>query len=225
MSSRDDGGAPTSEPGAAAGASVGVNRAAVLLSAGLLIAAVAQGVLWARFAPGTPYQVRSDGFGALPTTTNYRFAAAALFALSGVVIGVTAAVGTWSARRVRGVPMLVVLVLGSAAGAVLAWGVGAWLAPGTDPAQLVGVDPAVIVTGHPTTGTWLVTLAQPTAAAAVFTLLAAWNGQPDMGAGRLSPRKAAVPPGGSAVPHWKGSDTLSGDGKPRTDPSPGIHAQ
>lgn len=179
-------------------------RPAVILSSALVAAAVLQAGLWARFAPGTQYQVRTDGFGALPSTTGYRFVAAGLFALSGLVIGVTAAVGAWSARRSRGIPLLVVLVVGCAAGAVLAWGLGAWWAPGTDPAGLVGVDPAIIVTGHPTTGTWLVVLVQPTAAAAVFTALAAWNGLGDLGTGR-----PAVTAGGT----------------PRTDPSLGIHAQ
>lgn len=169
---------------------------------GLLLAAVLQGVVWAKVAPGTPYQVRTDGFGALPTTTDYRFVAAALFALGGVVIGTTAAVATWSVRRTRGIPMLVTVVSGSLVGAWLAWGIGAWLAPGTDPAAVIGADPTVIVVGHPTTGTWLVTLAQPTAAAAVYTVLAAWNGVPDLG----------VRAG------------LSVDGTPRTDPSPGIPA-
>lgn len=179
-------------------------RAAVVLSAGLLVAALLQGVLWARLAPGTPYQVSATGFGALPTTTNNRFVAAGLFALSGIAIGATAAVAAWSARRTRGIPMLVVLVLGSAVGAALAWGIGAWLAPGTDPAALVGADPAVIVTGHPTTGTWLVLLAQPTVAAGLYTVLAAWNGLGDLGSGRAE---------------------VTGDGTPRTDPSLGIHAE
>lgn len=208
-------------------------RAVAAMSAALLAAAVLQGVFWARVAPGTPYQVRADGFGALPTTTNYRFVAAAVFALSGLVIGTTAAVAAWSARHTRGLWMLVTLVAGSLAGAWLAWGIGAWLAPGTDPAGLIGADPTVIVVGHPTTGTWLVTLAQPTAAAAVYTVLAAWNGVPDLGVRRPGESSDVGMVGvggepwgrpGPGVQSGQAGRDVSADGTRRTDRSPGTPA-
>jgi len=163
-----------------------VRRAQLLVLCSCLLAGLLQGVVWAVTAPGVPYKVLADGrFGALPTTSTYHFVAVAGFALSGIAIGILLAVGAWQIRPARGWQMLVTLVAGSFAGAAIAWGLGLLFAPGVDPAS-VGVTAAdSIVTAPPTTGTWLVILAQPALAAAVYTWLVAWNGQPDLGRSTL----------------------------------------
>lgn len=152
-----------------------------LVAAWCVAAGVVQGLLWCWVAPGQVYKVFADGYyRPLPTTWQYPFVGAALFALAGIVLGAVIAVATWRMRDLRGVLLLVTLVAASLTGALIAWAIGL-LAPGVDPA---GVGPAPgdsLVTAAPVTGTVLVVLAQPAVAAAVYTFLAAWSGQPDLG--------------------------------------------
>ena len=147
----------------------------------LLVLGVLQGLLWAAVAPGVPYKVLADGrFGPLPTTSTYYFVAAAIFALSGMVIGIVAAVAAWQVRSARGWQMLVTVVGGSLVGATVGWLVGELLAGGVDPATIGPTATDSIVTAPATTGTALVVLAQPALAATVYTFLAAWNGHPTL---------------------------------------------
>ena len=147
----------------------------------LLVLGVLQGLLWAAVAPGVPYKVLADGrFGPLPTTSTYHFVAAAIFALSGMVIGIVSAAAAWQVRSARGWQMLVTLVGGSLAGAAVGWLVGELLAGGVDPATVGATAADSIVIAPATTGTALVVLAQPALAAAVYTFLAAWNGHPTL---------------------------------------------
>jgi hypothetical protein len=162
--------------------SAAAGRRAVWVVLGICgLIGVVQGAGWAIVAPGIPYQVLADGrFGPLPTTSTYHFVDVAVFALSGMVIGIVLAAGSWQVRVARGWQMLLAVVGGSLAGALIGWGIGVLFAPGVDPAS-VGVSTAdSIVTAAPTTGTFLVVLAQPALAAAVYTFLAAWNGHPDL---------------------------------------------
>ncbi len=175
-----------------------VVQAAAILGTCLAVGVV-QGLLWAFLAPGIPYKVLADGrYGALPTTSTYHFVDVAVFAVSGMMIGIVLAVALWQFRGTRGWQALLALVGGSLLGALTAWGIGILIAPGTDPAT-VGPGPAdTIVTAPPDTGTILVVLAQPALAAAVYTFLVAWNGQPDLdvtpAAGRRrTGRSPAVP--------------------------------
>jgi hypothetical protein len=147
----------------------------------LLVLGVLQGLLWAAVAPGVPYKVLADGrFGPLPTTSTYYFVAAAIFALSGMVIGIVAAAAAWQVRSARGWQMLVTVVGGSLVGATVGWLVGELLAGGVDPATIGPTATDSIVTAPATTGTALVVLAQPALAATVYTFLAAWNGHPSL---------------------------------------------
>jgi Protein of unknown function (DUF2567) len=162
--------------------SAAAGRRAVWVVLGICgLIGVVQGAVWALVAPGIPYQVLADGrFGPLPTTSTYHFVDVAVFALSGMVIGIVLAAGSWQVRVARGWQMLLAVVGGSLAGALFGWGIGVLFAPGVDPAS-VGVSTAdSIVTAAPTTGTFLVVLAQPALDAAVYTFLAAWNGHPDL---------------------------------------------
>ena len=163
-------------------------------------AGVLQGLIWAFLAPGMPYKVLADGRSApLPSTSSYHFVALALFCWLGIVAGVLIALGAWRVRAARGARMLLVVAGGSAAGALIAWGLGLLVAPGTDPTSVGASSAESIVTAPPTTGTILAVLAQPAVAVLVYTFLVAWNGQPDL----------AVPSPRPAVP---------ADGTPRTDP-------
>ena len=147
----------------------------------LLVLGVLQGLLWAAVAPGVPHKVLADGrFGPLPTTSTYYFVAAAIFALSGMVIGIVAAAAAWQVRSARGWQMLVPVVGGSLVGATVGWLVGELLAGGVDPATIGPPATDSIVTAPATTGTALVVLAQPALAATVYTFLAAWNGHPTL---------------------------------------------
>jgi len=157
-------------------------RLALMIVLGaLLVLGVLQGLLWAAVAPGVPYKVLADGrFGPLPTTSTYYFVAAAIFALSGMVIGIVAAAAAWQVRSARGWQMLVTVVGGSLVGATVGWLVGELLAGGVDPATIGPTATDSIVTAPATTGTALVVLAQPALAATVYTFLAAWNGHPTL---------------------------------------------
>ena len=156
-------------------------RALAIVGGALLVLGVLQGLVWAAVAPGVPYKVLADGrFGALPTTSTYHFVAAAIFALSGMVIGVVVAAAAWQIRSARGWQMLVTVVGGSLVGATVGWLLGEVLAGGVDPASVGATAADSIVTAPATTGTWLVVLAQPALAAAVYTFMAAWNGHPTL---------------------------------------------
>ncbi|MEP6561455.1 MAG: DUF2567 domain-containing protein [Nakamurella sp.] len=164
-----------------------VRGAHLLVLGGSVLAGVLQGVVWAFAAPGVPYKVLADGrFGALPTTSTYHFVGVAAFTLSGIALGVLLAAGAWQARSARGWHMVITLIAGSFVGAAIAWGLGILLAPGVDPASVGASAADSIVTAPPSIGTWLVILAQPALAAALYTWLVAWNGQPDLGRGVVS---------------------------------------
>ncbi len=181
-----------------------IPRALWIVVAASLLLGVLQGIAWAALAPGVPYKVLADGrYGALPTTSTNYFLDVAIFALSGLAIGAALAVGAWQSVRTRGWPMLVTLAASSLAGALLAWWLGGLLATGVDPASVGATDADSIVTSAPHTDTLLVVFVQPAIAAAVYTFLAAWNGNPNLG--RVMPESPAP-----------------AAGRPRTDRSPGI---
>ena len=164
-----------------------MRRTAAIILAVCAVAGVVQGLIWAYLAPGMPYKVLADGRSApLPTTSSYHFVSLALFCWLGIIAGALIALGAWRTRADRGWPMLLVVVGGSAAGALIAWGLGLLVAPGTDPASVGPSAADSIVTAPPTTGTILAVLAQPAVAALVSTLLVAWNGQPDLEISRMA---------------------------------------
>ncbi len=174
-----------------------MKRALAAIVGVCLLVGVVQGLLWAFLAPGMPYKVLEDGrYGALPTTSAYHFVDVAMFALSGMVIGIVLAVALWQVRSLRGWQSLLSLVGGSLLGALTAWWVGLLVAPGTDPGSVGPGRADSIVTAPPTTGTVLVVLAQPALAAAICTFLVAWNGRPDLGvsSGSVRNRPAAGTP-------------------------------
>ena len=180
-------------------------RRRLLIGGGVIVAILAivgvvQGVLWAWVAPGEQVKVYADGsYGALPTADFHPFVDLALFVLSGLVIGLIAGAAVWQARSIRGVGALLVVVVGSAIGAALAYWIGLAMVTGVDPATVGATGKEQIVVQAPRLSTPLVILAQPALAAAVYTFLAAWNGRPDLGRTGLTDPEA---------------------GTQRTDPSP-----
>lgn len=170
-----------------------MKRGAAVVVGVCLIAGVLQGLIWAFLAPGVPYKVLADGrYGALPTTTSYRFVSLALFCWLGIIVGLLTALGAWRVVAARGWRMVLVLVGGCAVGALIAWGLGVLVAPGTDPASVGATSADSIVVAPPTTGTILAVLAQPAVAALVYLFLVAWDGRPDLGRPSLN-----LPAGGT----------------------------
>lgn len=148
----------------------------------LILLGVLQGVVWAQIAPGQQAKVYADGaYGSLPTADYHPFTALSLFVLAGIAVGLVAAVATWRVRSIRGTVTLGALALGAAAGAAVAYGVGLALVSGVDPATIGATGHELIVVQAPRLATPLVLVAEPAAAAVVYTFLAAWDGRPDLG--------------------------------------------
>ena len=86
----------------------------------------------------------ADGrFGALPTTSTYHFVDVAVFALSGMVIGILLAVGAWQLRAARGWQMIVALVGGSLLGAAHRLGGGVVARPRHRPGDRSAPPPRI----------------------------------------------------------------------------------
>ncbi len=161
----------------------GFLRAAGVVVAVAVVLAVVQGVLWSSIAPGVQYQVFSNQTWApLPTETQHIFVAFAIFALSGMVVGVLLALVGWLFADHRGPAMIGVVGLAAFAGSLLARRVGGWWRSGTDPASVAATLGAQeIVTAPAVLTGWAGYLAAPTAAVIVYTFLVSWNGLPNLG--------------------------------------------
>jgi hypothetical protein len=171
---------------------------AVGLAAGLVGAAV-----WALLAPGVAYQVLPQQAPVpLPTETQHRFVALAVFAMIGAIAGLAIAATAWAFASTRSWSMLVLVAGVSTASGGLAGALGGLWAPGLDAvdiAHLIG-DP-VLVQAAPTVTSWTGYLAAPVAAVLAYTLMVAWNGYPDLGVPRPDTRIAHLSsPGTSGVP-------------------------
>jgi hypothetical protein len=192
-----------------------------VLVGALIVLGVLQGVVWSQIAPGQQAKVYADGaYGSLPTADYHPFTALSLFVLAGIAVGLVAAVATWRVRSIRGAVTLGALVLGAAAGAAVAYGVGLALVSGVDPSTIGATGHELIVVQAPRLATPLVLVAEPAAAAAVYTFLVAWDGRPDLGRGAAPEGGEAVPEGGEAVPEGGAGVSAGGDA---ADPA-GEHA-
>jgi hypothetical protein len=159
-------------------------RAGALVLLVCVLAGAGQGVLWSLLAPGEQFKVFRDGtFGALPTESTHQYISIAIFTLLGLVSGIAVAVAAWCWRSVRGSVMLLTVGFGSALGALTAYLIGRSLAGGVEPSSIGPSNVESLVTAPPTLGNALILIAQPTLALAIYTFLAAWNGQPDLGRG------------------------------------------
>lgn len=164
--------------------------AAGTIVVGLVVLGVLQGVVWAQVAPGQQAKVYANGaYGSLPTADYHPFTDLAIFVLAGLAVGVVAAVAAWRVRGIRGTTTLLALFVGASAGAAAAFAVGLLLASGVDPASIGATGHESIVVAAPKLASPLVLLAEPLAAVAIYTFLAAWDSRPDLG--RLRPTEEA----------------------------------
>lgn len=156
-------------------------RVAVVILLVAVVLGVVQGAVWAGLAPRPPYKVYADGtFLGLPTVSSQLFIGIAIYALLGLVVGIVLAAGVWRIRRVRGTFTLLGLTGAAAVGAWLAYVVGNAMSTGIDPASIGATGAESLVAALP--GHYaLAIVAEPALAAAVYTFLAAWNGNPQLG--------------------------------------------
>jgi hypothetical protein len=190
--------------------------AGAVLVGSLIVLGVLQGVVWAQIAPGQQAKVYSDGaYGSLPTADYHPFTALSLFVLAGIAVGLVAGFATWRVRSIRGAATLGALVFGAAAGAAVAYGVGLALVSGVDPATIGATGHELIVVQAPRLATPLVLVAEPAAAAVVYTFLVAWDGRPDLGRAGAAGAGEAGDDGKAGGDGNPGADgNLGGDGNP-----------
>jgi hypothetical protein len=181
----------------------GAARAGAAMLVGAALIGVLQAWLWSAIAPGEQFQVAADGQAfALPTESFHQFTSIAIFVLIGLVVAVGTSAAAWHRRSLRGATMLGIVVCANVLGALTAYQLGAVLADGVDPTALGPSNAVRIVTAPPVLGNVLVMVIQPAVAAAIYTFLALWNGNADLG---RPPRPAA------------GAVISPADGKPQTD--------
>ena len=159
----------------------------------LVVAGVALGAVWYRLAPGQLSVVLRDGTAAaLPTESNHRFDAVALFALMGLGTGLVSGTALWQWRSQRGPVML-------AAGAAVSL-LSAWLAYRCGLA-LTGSPGALgpagtLVTLPPILGSAVVVVAQPLGATLAYVAAVSFNSHDDLG--RSSPSAVELSSGTAA---------------------------
>ena len=144
----------------------------------LVVLGVALGVVWYSLAPGQLSVVLRDGTAApLPTESNHRFDAVALFALMGLGVGLVSGTALWQWRSQRG-PVL--LAGGAAASLLSAWlAYRCGLALTGSPGEL---GPAgTLVTLPPILGSAIVIVAQPLGAILAYVVAVSFNSDDDLG--------------------------------------------
>jgi hypothetical protein len=170
-------------------------RSGALIVLSTVVFGAIQGLLWSRVAPSEQYFVAANGeFGGLPTESYHQFTSIAIFALLGVVVGVAVATAVWHWRSIRGTIAVVTVVVANLLGALTAYLIGGVLATGVDPSSVGPSDAQSVVTAPPTLGNLLVIVVQPALAVAVYTFLALWNGNPNLGRPTTPDDAAAIGP-------------------------------
>ncbi|GAB3503277.1 DUF2567 domain-containing protein [Amycolatopsis cihanbeyliensis] len=139
------------------------------------------GWIWSRLAPPERNRVVSgDRMIPLQLESWHRFDDLVLYALLGLAAGVVTGVVVWLLRERRGPVVLVAAVAGSLLAGWLGTRMGASFAQGmytvTEPPRVGDV-----IEQAPVLESVWALLAQPMAVALVYGLLAAWNGQDDLG--------------------------------------------
>ncbi|WP_216217546.1 DUF2567 domain-containing protein [Amycolatopsis aidingensis] len=151
----------------------------VLSMVGLL--GIPLGWIWSRLAPPQRERVvSSDRRIPLQLESWHRFDDLVLYALLGLAAGIVTGVVVWLLRERRGPVML----LAAVAGSVLAGWLGTRMGPSfAQGLYTVTEAPQIgdVVEQAPVLESVWVLLAQPMAVALVYGLLAAWNGQDDLG--------------------------------------------
>ena len=151
---------------------------------------------WAFLAPGVPYKVLADGrLRAAADHVQHHFVGLALFCWLGVIVGVTMAVGAWAWRSTRGLAMLLSLGLAT-------WSVRSSRTcsdrcspAGVDPVTVGASNAITVVSAPPATEPRPVAGDPAGLALAIYTILVAWSGLPDLGRS-----DSAIPDGLAAPP-------------------------
>lgn len=159
-----------------------------------VIAGVVQAFVWAWLAPQERWVVLAKDGSALPlpTESSHRFTSIGLFALMSLVIGIVLAVAAWQIRFARGLEMLLAVGLGCAVGSVVALLIGPKLAGGVFPDELVktsGKPAHDLMVSMPPSITWVLVVVAPLLGVAVYTFVAAWHPDAELG----HPRPRGVP--------------------------------
>lgn len=192
------------------------------VAAAVALLGVPFGLVWAVVAPDVPVVVtETEVFYAVPQPEQ-PIAADGWFAILGLPVGVLAAFGVWlGARRFRGMATLAALIAGAVGTGLLGWVVGrqigladyrstlAAAAPGTRLDRPADLEVVVLDWWPPQV--LGVLLVPALAAAAGYTLLAAWSRFPDLRADDHPAEPAdAGDMGGPAGRHVPGSPDAAG---------------
>lgn len=188
-----------------------------------LVAGIGQAFLWAATAPHQRWIVYKpdpqrfpDGHNylSLPTENVDRFTSIGMFAMMSAVIGVVIGVAAWQIRFARGLTMLLAAGIGCAAGSLLALLIGPAMAGGVLPAVLAPTADHDQLVSMPITISWTVAVVAPMLALVVYTMLAAWHPELDLGS-----RRAQAPAGPSGSTGPNGSAGPSGSTGDLTGPA------
>ncbi len=144
----------------------------------LLVLGVALGLIWYRLAPTELSVVLRDGTTApLPTESDHRFDAVALFALIGFGAGLLSGTALWQWRSHRGPVLLVAGVVGSLLSAWVAYRCGLLLE-----ARPSALGPAgTLVALAPVLGSAIVIVAQPLGTALAYATAVSFCGDVHLG--------------------------------------------
>ncbi|MDQ6657543.1 MAG: DUF2567 domain-containing protein [Actinomycetota bacterium] len=151
-----------------------------------VIAGVVQAFVWAALAPRERWVVLAKDGSALPlpTESSHRFTSIGLFALMSLLIGIELAVAAWQIRFARGPEMLLAVGLGCAVGSAAALLIGPRLAGGVFPNELVktsGRPTHDLMVSMPPSITWVLVVVAPLLGVAVYTFVAAWHQDAELG--------------------------------------------
>ncbi|MEU0546014.1 DUF2567 domain-containing protein [Nocardia sp. NPDC005978] len=185
-------------------------RAAAVVFGALVVVSGLAGVLWAYLAPAEElWVIEPDRGAALTGESLHRFDSVAIFVLLGLATAFLSTAAAWRWRRVRGPILLLGLLGGSLAGAVVMRLVGEALAEARHPRP---DNPAVhtIVEFAPTVEGWPALIVQPLVTVLVVLFLAALSTSDDLGSGLELPFVHPRPEPNILAPGAFGSDISYG---------------
>ncbi len=147
-----------------------------------VVLGLVQALIWAGAAPGEQVLVAKDGSTyPLATVSSHLYVGIAFYCLLALVAGSVLVTAAWSWRSSRGPVALLSVGLAAAVGALTAYLLGPVMAGGVVPASVGAADNASIVSSPPAIGSAIVLLFEPAVVIAVYTFLAAWQGQSELG--------------------------------------------
>ena len=159
-------------------AELGVGVLAVVI---LAVLGVGVGCVWAVVSPHVAVVITADGPNWRPNSGDEFFAGEGAFALIAIAVGLLSGIAAWfAARRWRGPVLLAGLVVGSVAGALIAWQVGRQVGLSAYKDLLDSTDVGREFNRPVEVRSKGILLLQPLAAAVAYVWLACWKIQPDL---------------------------------------------